>query len=53
MISASKKNGTGRKNGRENQTFHKVVSNSLCVNGWFLQKEVAQPKEKVIKGKWK
>ena len=30
-----------------------VVSNSLCANGWFLQKGVAQPKEKVIKGKWK
>ena len=41
------------KNGRKNQTFHKVVSNSLCANGWFLQKGVAQPKEKVIKGKWK
>jgi hypothetical protein len=53
VISASKKNGTGRKNGRKNQTFHKVVSNSLCANGWFLQKGVAQPKEKVIKGKWK
>ena len=44
---------SGRKNGRKNQTFHKVVSNSLCANGWFLQKGVAQPKEKVIKRKWK
>lgn len=38
---------------QEEPDFHKVVSNSLCANGWFLQKGVAQPKEKVIKGKWK
>ena len=38
---------------QEEPDFSQSGFNSLCANGWFLQKGVAQPKEKVIKGKWK